>query len=77
MIKVLYVDEKLLEEKIIISGLKIDFICETLGISPQAFIKKRKGITPFRVAEVFVLCVLLNIAPEERAKIFSPKVNQE
>lgn len=55
------------------SGLKISFIVEKLGISRNAFDKKRKGITPFRVSEVYVLCDLLHISDEDKGKIFYPK----
>ena len=69
-----YIDCELLEEKIQKSGLKIDFIVENLGLSRQGFAKKRKGITPFRVSEIFVLCSLLSITDdEEKKKIFYPK----
>lgn len=67
------VNTQLLEEKINASGLKQTFICETLGISMQAFIKKKRGITPFRVAEVYVLCDLLHISKEEKPLIFFAK----
>lgn len=70
--KTLYVDTDLLEKKISESGLKTGFICESLGITSQGFWKKRKGITPFRVPEVFVLCELLHITGEDKSKIFYP-----
>lgn len=73
MSKALYVDTELLEDKISESGLKIDYIVENLGLSRQGFSKKRKGITPFKVAEVYVLCDLLNIENADKVKIFYPK----
>lgn len=74
MAKKLYVDEGMLDEKISNSGLKIDYIISQLGLSRQGYYKKKKGITPFRASEVFVLCTLLNInADDEREKIFYPK----
>lgn len=72
MQKTLYVESGLLSKKIEESGLKIGFICEKLAISRQGFDKKLKGITPFRVPEVFVLCTLLNISDDEKPKIFYP-----
>lgn len=68
------VNTELLNKAIDDSGLKLGFIIETLGISRQAFDKKRKGLIPFRASEVFVLCSLLNIPPGEKMKIFYPKV---
>lgn len=71
--KALHIDVELLDEKIRKSGLKTGFICEQLGLSRQGFWKKANGITPFRVPEVFVLCVLLDINEEDKIKIFYPK----
>ena len=71
--KALYVDTDLLEEKLDSTVYKIEYIVNTLGISRQAFDKKRKGITPFRASEVFVLCSLLNLTDEEKVLIFKPK----
>lgn len=73
MNKTLYVDCELLSEKIKESGLKINYLCENLGISRAGFWKKVKGETPFRVPEVFVLCSLLKIENEDKMKIFYPK----
>lgn len=66
----LNVDSAKLSDKIAKSGLKIGFICEKLGISRTAFGKKMRGDTPFRVVEVFVLCVLLSITEQEKEEIF-------
>ena len=66
-------DSELLDAYIESSGLKIGQIVEELGISRQAFHKKRKGETAFRSSEVFVLCNLLNITDlDTRNKIFYP-----
>lgn len=70
MVKTQYVDSDLLNEKISDSPLKIKELCETLGISRQAFDKKRLGITKFRQSEVFVMCSLLHINADEKSKIF-------
>ncbi len=64
------VDTKLLDEWIDQSGLKTSFLVDQLGISRQAFDKKRKGITKFRKSEVYVMCDLLRIPGEISAKIF-------
>lgn len=50
------VDTQLLDEKIEKSGLKVSFLIEKLGISPNGFYKKKNGEIPFRTSEVYVLC---------------------
>lgn len=60
----------LLEEKMESSGLKYSFIAEQLGISPQGFIKKRKGQIPFTIKEVGIIKSLLGLTNSERDKIF-------
>lgn len=67
------VDDALLDEWIDKSGYKVGFIVETLGISRQAFSKKKKGEIPFRKAEKYVLCKMLSIPDDEAEKIFCPK----
>lgn len=64
------VNTQLLEEAIANSGLKQSFIIEKLGISGQAYNKKKKNETPFRVAEAYVICDLLDIPEEKRSAIF-------
>lgn len=71
--KPLYVDVEGLESKLKTTGYKIEHIVNELGISRQAFSKKRKGLVSFRASEVYVLCDLLNIGADEREKIFYPK----
>ena len=69
------VNTQLLDEKIVSSGLYLKFIIEKLGLSRNGFDKKRKGKTPFRTAEIYVLCDLLNLSEEDRQDIFfAPKV---
>lgn len=72
MVKTQDVDTELLDDYIKKSGLRIGFIVEMLGISRQAFDKKRKGEVPFRAPEVYVLCDLLKIPPEIKPNIFLP-----
>ena len=68
------IDAQLLDDKIESSGLKIGYIVDKIGISRQAFDKKRKGLISFRISEIYVICDLLNITDdEEKAKIFYPK----
>lgn len=67
------VDTAKLDAKIKASGLRVDFIIDKLGISPNGFYKKKNGDTPFRTAEVYVLCDLLHITDQtERNEIFLP-----
>ena len=66
------VNSELLEKYIANSGLKTSFICTQLGISRQAFDKKRKGRFAFRGAEMYVLCDLLRISDSDKQKIFYP-----
>ena len=74
MVKTQNVDTELLDSRINDSGLRISYICTQLGISRQAFDKKRKGITAFRQSEVYVLCDLLGISDAEtKIKIFYPE----
>lgn len=72
------IDVALLECAIQKSGLRTSYICKQLGISPQAFFKKRKGETAFRQSEVYVLCDLLRISDDKlkNAIFFPSSVNQ-
>lgn len=71
MVKTQYVDTELLDEYIEKSGLRVAFICEQLGISRQAFDRKRKGKIAFRQSEVYVVCDLLHITDvADKTKIF-------
>ena len=74
MIKTQSIDKDLLDEAIKKSGLRIEFIVDKLGISRQAFDRKRKGQYAFRQSEVYVLCDLLKIDEERRTLIFFPNV---
>jgi len=61
---------QLLDERIEQSGLKVGFITEKLGLSRNGFDKKKKGKTPFRAAEIYVLCDLLKLSDEDKQDIF-------
>lgn len=73
MVKTQHVDTELLNEAIVKSGLRINFIVETLGISRNAFDRKRNGKIAFRLSEVYVLCDLLKLDEEQKVKIFFPE----
>lgn len=67
------IDTTLLDLAIENSGLKTSYISDTLGISRQAFDRKRKGKIAFRKSEVYVLCDLLKINDTGlKMKIFYP-----
>jgi len=70
MVKTQYVDSDALNFYIKKSGIKIGTIVDSLGISRQAFHKKRYGGIAFRASEIYVVCDLLKIPEEEKAKIF-------
>ena len=70
MVRTQDVDTEMLNEYIKKSGYRIDFIVDTLGISRQAFDRKRKGDISFRAPEVYVLCDLLKIPEDVKPKIF-------
>lgn len=61
----------LLEEKIEKSGLKKNFIAQTLGLSPYGLAKKINNETEFKTSEVDGLCKILNISDlAEKDRIF-------
>lgn len=63
-------NRQLLEDKLLESGYKMSFISEKLGISPQAFIKKRNGELPFKISDVETLLNLCNWDAETIYSIF-------
>lgn len=72
------VNTELLNEKIEQSGLKPQFIIETLGITPNSFYRKKNNQIPFKAAEVYVLCDLLHISDvAEKTNIFYLESLQE
>lgn len=71
------VSSEMLESAIDRSGMRVAFLCDQLGISRQAFQKKREGKVPFRLSEVYVLCDLLRLDDHQKDAIFFPyDVNQ-
>lgn len=73
MVKTQNVDTELLNLYIDKSGLKIGHIVDTLGISRQAFDRKRNGKVSFKASEVYVLCDMLSIPSFDKPKIFCLK----
>ena len=67
------VNTQLLDECIKESGLKINYLCKSLGISRSAFDRKRKNKSLFKPPEVKMLAGLLNIADADKEEqIFLP-----
>lgn len=63
-------DTALLESYISASGLKLNFICEKLGLSRQGFRKKLTNESEFKASEINALATLLEISVSERDAIF-------
>jgi len=72
MLKTQNIDSAKLFKAMEKKGIKTSKFCEVFGISRQAFWKKCKGITQFRMPEVYVMCDLLNLSDEEKVEIFFP-----
>ena len=70
MVKTQHVDTEVLNDYIKNSDYKVSAIVDALGISRQAFDKKRKGLTAFRASEVYVLCSMCKIPDDVKPKIF-------
>lgn len=64
------VNTQLLDNCIKRNGLKIGYICDQLGITRQAFGRKRRNLNSFKAAEIFVLCELCHISEAEKDEIF-------
>lgn len=61
---------ELLKDKIEKSGYKLKYIAEQIGITYYGFLKKVNNETEFKASEIQTLCDLLEIAGEEKEKIF-------
>lgn len=62
---------KLLNEKIVESGLKRKFIAEKLGLSTYGLQRKIENISEFKASEISALCDVLDIKTvTEKEKIF-------
>lgn len=62
---------KLLNEKIIQSGLKKKFIAGKLGLSTYGLQRKVENVTEFKASEIYTLCDVLDIkVAAEKEKIF-------
>lgn len=64
-------DTNLLQEVIKKSGLKLQYLADSLGISRTALSNKIQNETEFKASEILALCVLLKIEdPALKEKIF-------
>lgn len=64
------VDSNKLYEAIDKSGLKIEYICEKLGLSYTGFRNKATGLTEFLASEIYILAGLLDLTEEQVKDIF-------
>ena len=74
VVKTQNIDTVLLDKAIEKSGLKTNYIVEKLGISRQAYNKKRLGRSAFRQSEVYVMCDLLRLNETDCMQIFFPEM---
>ena len=59
-----------LREKIRLSGYKLSFVADKVGINRQALCNKINNRSDFRADEIQALYKLLGMTPEEREAIF-------
>lgn len=62
-----------LNDRIRTSGMKKSFIAEKLGLTPQSFSNRLKGITEFTASEVVALIDILSLTSEEVSLFFGRK----
>lgn len=60
----------LLEDALVASGLKRQFVAESLGLTPQGLFNKLTGVRSFKIEEVSCLSNLLRLNTEDRDRIF-------
>lgn len=63
-------DRNLLESKVKESGYRIDFICQKLGITNQAWLNKLKNLSEFKQSEIVKLAELLSLQQDDINSIF-------
>lgn len=67
------VDYDLLRKTISDSGLKIEYIANSLGITVQAFRLKRRGMNEFTLGEITALRDVLKLSRKQFEQIFFAK----
>lgn len=63
-------DSEKLRAAIKLSGYKMVFLAEKLGITPQGFYKKVANRSEFKASEIHTLSQLLGLTPDAREAIF-------
>lgn len=63
-------DTALLRDQINVSGYKMNFIAEQVGITYAGFLKKLNNETEFKATEIQKLCEVLKIGVDLKEKIF-------
>ncbi len=71
------VKTQLLDEAIKKSGLRTDYLANSLGITRVSFSNKKNGHRDFKLSEITVLCMLLKLDADERDRIFFPDVSSD
>lgn len=61
---------KLLREKIALSGYKLQYIAEQIGITYQGFLKKLNNESEFKASEIKMLQAVLGLSKRDRDAIF-------
>ena len=68
--KMYEVNDSLFTKKVDDNGIKFGYISDKLGITRYALIKKRKGLSPFKISEINQITELLHLSADERDDIF-------
>lgn len=63
-------NSELLREKISLSGYKLQFIAEKMGLTYQGFLKKINNESEFKASEIKSLQTILRLSKKERDAIF-------
>jgi hypothetical protein len=61
---------KMLREKIALSGYKLQYIAEQIGITYQGFLKKLNNESEFKASEIKIIQTVLGLSKKDRDAIF-------
>lgn len=68
------VNTELMEEVIAGSGLKKQYIAESMGLTPYGLQRKINGLSEFKASEIVAFCKIANISDKkQRDNIFFAK----
>lgn len=68
------VNTELMEDAISSSGLKKQFIAESMGLTPYGLQRKINGLSEFKASEIIAFCKITNISDKkQRDNIFFAK----